>query len=321
MEISVPPPSPITMPTLPAYSERDGPDTPRAQSPFLPVPNFGNLLNSVDSLFADSTDDDMSQDSLPHLMAFWQGIAERQDANYTEPVMRAQALRRMLDQIIKRCRLNSPESLPDIPPRSLLIPVRPTAAPAANELPFSFSNSQNSSCYQHFPNLIIAIPVASPFNAPHIRFCQTCNQLREPDTICQQCKQGCFECLVCDFRFFPYQHDLFAFLSHVNTHLAYPTKAQIEEACTLHRERWSTVQDEILEFCVGLKKYKSRSTTKRDIDLPVKRDMTPDCFNPNEDATSAPDSLPDLLTRCDSDSVSSRDSSLRHDEPSWLIAD
>jgi hypothetical protein len=44
--------------------------------PFLPVPNFGNLPNSVNSLFADSTDDDMSQDSLPHLMAFWQGIAE-----------------------------------------------------------------------------------------------------------------------------------------------------------------------------------------------------------------------------------------------------
>jgi hypothetical protein len=59
-----------------AYSERDGPDAPRAQSPFLPVPNFGSLPNSVDSLFADSTDDDMSQDSLPHLMAFWQGVAE-----------------------------------------------------------------------------------------------------------------------------------------------------------------------------------------------------------------------------------------------------
>jgi hypothetical protein len=62
-------------------------------------------------------------------------------------------------------------------------------------------------------------------------------------------------------------------------------------------------------------------TQKSDIDLLVECDTTPDHFDPNEDATSIPDSLPDLLTRCDSASVSSRDSSLGCDEPSWKIAD
>jgi hypothetical protein len=76
MEISVPLPSPMATLTLLAYSKREEPDAPRTPNPFLPILNFGDPLNSINSLFANTTDNDMSQDSLPPLMEFWQGLAQ-----------------------------------------------------------------------------------------------------------------------------------------------------------------------------------------------------------------------------------------------------
>ena len=102
MEISIPLPSPIVMLTLPVYSKRNGPNAPQTLSPFLLILNPGSSSNSIDSLFSDTTDDDMSQDSiLPLMVAFWQGIADQQDANCVEPLMRAQALKEMLTNIVK----------------------------------------------------------------------------------------------------------------------------------------------------------------------------------------------------------------------------